>query len=51
VNRGLLARRTDNLQERDPPGAALDVEIWSGTGLGSGVVYDGNGYIMTYTHA
>jgi S1-C subfamily serine protease len=37
-------------QERDPPGAALVVEIQSGTGLGSGIVYDGNGYIMTNAH-
>jgi hypothetical protein len=25
-------------------------EIQSGTGLGSGIVYDGNGYIMTNAH-
>jgi hypothetical protein len=40
-------RRTDNLQERDRPGAALVVEIQSGASLGSGIGYDGNGYIMT----
>jgi S1-C subfamily serine protease len=47
---GPRARRTDNPQERDPPGAALIVEIHSGTGLVSGIVYDGSGYIMTNAH-